>query len=126
MIKYVAFYPHDFHNDPRVIQLETKEQQQFLFLLSKMMQTQASIPENYKAIGRILDISTTSSQKLIAKLKRLELLIASETGEKLFTLTSRRLTKEYLAAKVACEKAREKGAKGASVRWGKEKMINDS
>jgi uncharacterized protein YdaU (DUF1376 family) len=126
MIKFIAFYPHEFHNDPRVIQLETKEQQLFLFLLTKMMQTQASIPENYNAIGRTLAISSSSAQKLIAKLKRLELLIASETGEKIFTLTSRRLTTEYIKAKTGCQTASKKAQDAANARWEKERALREA
>ena len=123
MIKYIPFYPHEFFNDPRLLQLETKEQQQWLFLLARMMLTCASIPENYKAIGRTLDISTTAAQKLITKLKRIELLVASETGHQLLSLSSPRLTREYLQAKTACEVAKAKAKAAADARWHPEKKI---
>ena len=117
MIKYIPFYPHDFFNDPRLSQLEPKEQQQFLFLLIKMMQTQAKMPENYKAIGRLQDISANAAQKLVIRLKGLGLLIASNTGEKLFTLTSNRLSREYEQAKVACDAAVTLAKARADKRW---------
>jgi hypothetical protein len=74
MIKYIPFYPHDFFNDPRILELEPREQQQWLFMLVKMMLTQAAIPENYRAIGRMLDISANSAQKLVTRLKTVGLL----------------------------------------------------
>ena len=117
MIKYIPFYPHEFFNDPRLLQLEPKEQQQWLFLLAKMMQTQAKIPENYRMIGRILDISAKSAQNLIIKLKCAGLLIASETGHKLFTLSSRRLTREYEQAKTACDSSTAIAKARINKRW---------
>lgn len=123
MIKYFAYYPHEFHNDPRVTQLTTKEQQQFLFLLSKMSQAGASITENYKELGRLLDINTAGTQRFIVRLKNLGLLVASETGEKLFTLTSTRLTKEYIKAKTGCDAASKKAKDAADARWGNPRGI---
>lgn len=117
MIKYFAFYPHEFHNDPRVTELTTREQQQFLFLLTKMAQRGASIAENYKELGRILDINTAGTQRLIVRLKNLGLLVASENGERLFTITSPRLTTEYNKAKVACDSAIALAKARAEKRW---------
>lgn len=124
MIKFVPFYPHVFFNDPRLLQLEPKEQQQWLFLLARMMLTCASVPENYKAIGRTLDISTTAAQRLIMKLKRLGLLVASETGHQLLSLSSPRLTREYIQAKTLCDKAVAKAKANADKRWHSEKKVD--
>ena len=120
MIKYIPFYPHDFFNDPRILELEPREQQQWLFMLAKMMLTQAAFPENYRAIGRMLDISANSAQKLVARLKVVGLLTASDTGSKLFTLSSRRLTREYEQSKAACMKASAKSKAANDARWHKE------
>ena len=126
MIKFVAFYPHVFFHDPRMYQLTTQEQQQWLFLLAKMMQTEAKIPENYKLIAKLLDCKVKAAENLIIKLKRLGLLIASDTGEKIFMLTSHKLTTEYIKAKHFTEMAVNRAKKGAGARWPDDATSNAS
>lgn len=116
MVKYIPFYPHDFFNDPRVMRLTIQEQQLWIFLIAKMMQTQAVYPENHKLIARTLDIRITAAEKLIIKLKSLGLLIASNTGEKILTLSSPRLKIEYIKAKALSEMATERAKKAAAAR----------
>ena len=126
MIKYFAYYPHEFHNDPRVNQLTTKQQQQFLFLISKMSQMCATIPENYKEIGRLLDMSTINAKSLIIRLKGLGLLVASGTGSQIFSLHSPRLLKEYLKSKDACEKAISIGKARINKRWHPDDLVKNN
>lgn len=117
MIKFIPFYPHIFRNDPRVQQLEPREQQQFLFLLYNMMLTQAKMAENYKSIAHMLGITTPAAKALVNKLKLSGLLISSATGEKLLTLTNTRLTKEYNKAKAKCDGAKQLAKSRADKRW---------
>jgi hypothetical protein len=125
-IKYIPFYPHDFFNDPRVMELDIKEQQQWLFLLVRMMQAEAKLPEKPTTIGYFLGISPAAAKRLIDRLKTVGLLFASDTGNKLFTLSSRRMTREYDKAKTACKAASDNAKSRADRRWVEERKSKET
>lgn len=117
MLKYVPFYFLDFFNDPRMLRLEPREQQQFLFILARMMLTGAEIPEDHKLIGRTLDISPNKAKQLVIKLKKEGFLVASQTGHRMLTLTSPRLSKEYEKARKLCDLQVTQAKERATRRW---------
>lgn len=117
MVKYVPFYYHDFLNDPRLLQFEPREQQQWLFLLVSMMKTEGILPDDAKLVGRILDISPASAKQFIIKLKNTGFLVANDTGQKLFTLSSPRLSLEYERSKYKCDEKTRINKERAHKRW---------
>lgn len=95
MLKHFRMYPHDIFNDPRWLELEPRQQQQWLYLLLHMSRYMGTIPENYKAIARLLDLrSVKEAEKLIHRLITIGLLTRTAAGTKLFTISSTRLVRE--------------------------------
>jgi hypothetical protein len=117
MFKYLAFYPLEFLNDPRVARLTTKEKQQFLYLLIFMSTIGAVLSEDHREISRIIDSPLAATKTLISKLTQSGLLI--RTGTKLFELSSPRLTKECDKAIKAYNLATETATSRANARWNK-------
>ena len=119
-VKHIRFYFDDFFNDPRLLELEPKQQQQYLYLLAMMMRTGGRIPDNPKLVARNLDITAVAATQLIRRLCDIGLLIRNDTGEKLCTLSSRRLVREYDLAQAACEMYADRARKGGQARHAKE------
>ena len=81
--------------------------------------TGGTIAEDYKKIARELNLKVTEATRLVKTLKECGLLAASGTGQKLLTLYSPRLLKEYQKAVALTIAAAEKAKKGAVGRWRK-------
>lgn len=122
-IKYVRMYPHDLFGDPRMLELEPIQQQRWVYLLLHMSRYMGTIPDDHKAIGRLLDVSPREAEQLVRRLTGVGLLVRSAAGTKLCSITSQRMRAEceHVLAMVqtAAERARKGGEGKAAKRKGR-------
>lgn len=114
-VKFFAFYPDDFLEDARVIELANEDQQLWLMLIIKMFRYQGIIPDSHQFIARLLGISVNRAAKLKQTLLACSLLVYE--GQQLL---SRRLRAEYEKSRSFYQKKSDNGKKGAETRWNKE------
>jgi hypothetical protein len=122
-IKYVRLYPHDLFGDPRMLELGPIQQQRWVYLLLHMSRYMGTIPDDTKAIGRLLDVSPREAEQLVRRLTEVGLLVRSAAGTKLCSITSPRMRAEceHVLAMVqtAAERARKGGEGKAAKRKGR-------
>lgn len=120
-IKYVRLYPHDLFGDPRMLELEPIQQQRWAYLLMHMSRYMGTIPEDHKAIGRLLDMKHSEAEQLIRRLVEVGLLVRSAVGSKLCSITSPRMRAECEHVRVMVQTATERARKGGAGKAAKRK-----
>lgn len=120
-IKYVRLYPHDLFGDRRLLELEPLQQQRWTYLLLHLSRYMGTIPEDHRAIGRLLDVSPREAEQLVRRLVEVGLLVRSSAGTKLCSITSPRMRAECSHVLTMVQAATERARKGGEGKAAKRK-----